>query len=292
MDIAEYFQEFPQPNSPRLKPVAVSPVAGAIVERSALEFRWQMPASATAFELVIWKGADIVYASGVRPPPGLRRAMFRHDINTCAFTPELYANMLLPGVEYTWKVYVFTPTASALGSPAAPQHGMTRGGVINPANSSEEQKFKVTPTLGKHAGSFNIEVKLAYFTPDGAARTVFLEAHTNAAFAGVPAARTICQMDANRPANLTATLFGLDSKQDYYVCAYVRSNPGDGTPQDPGDGIALRQSTDPWGYVCAPERDGMRYEPMRITETLPAPTYRLPMYATDTNNNRTADIME
>jgi len=147
--------------------------------------------------------------------------------------------MLLPGVEYTWKVYVFTPTASALGSPAAPQHGMTRGGVINPANSSEEQKFKVTPTLGKHAGSFNIEVKLAYFTPDGAARTVFLEAHTNAAFAGVPAARTICQMDANRPANLTATLFGLDSKQDYYVCAYVRSNPGDGTPLDPGDGIAL-----------------------------------------------------
>jgi len=216
-------------------------------------------------------------------------------------------------LEYTWQVYVFTPTESTLNLTGGPQHGMTRSGAINPANSSAAQPFKVsgvfttcdpcgncgTTTPGDPCllyilptGSFNISVDLGFFTPNTGARTVFVEAFKNAAFSGRPAARTITSIGAGRPAYQHAVLHGLDNKQGYYVRAYVRANEGDGTPLEPGDGIALRKRYDPWGYLCEPEKNGWRYDPRRVTDINPPPVYWLPMYATDINNNRVADINE
>jgi hypothetical protein len=239
-----------------------------------------MPARATAFELVIRKGSTVVYKSGVLPPSVRRREIHNPDIVTCAFTPDIYANQLISRGPYEWQVYAFTPTIAN----GDVQHGMNSSGVINAADASEPQAFNITNMLGEHAGSFNINVDLAFFTPDSQPRDIYVEAFTNAAFAGHPAARTVATITAARPALANATLYGLDSEEAYYVRAYVRANPADGD--------APRQPYDPWGYVCEPPRDDRRYDPLRITDTQPAPTYWLPMYATDINNNRVADISE
>jgi len=294
INIHEIIMGYPRWVTDALKPTSVYPVAGSIFDRSEMEFRWVSPWCATCFELVIRKGTDIVYASGVLPVPVRcdNRFQIKNDATTpgefrfvnCAFSPCFGANVLAPGVEYKWQIYVFTPTVSNSSGLPGTQHGMRKNGTINYAHKTDPQPFRVTPRLGMHAGTFNIDLDLAYFTPDGEARDVHVEAFDNAAFAGSPVARTVCQIDATRPAKGSATLKGLDSLRGHYVRAFVRA--------DSADGIKPCQPYDPMGYVCAPERDGVLYEPLRITDTRPAPTYRIPIYGTDINNNRVADANE
>ena len=152
----------------------------------------------------------------------------------------------------------------------------------------------MTNTLGQHAGTFNILVDVAFFTPKPGYSTVYVEAFDNAAFSGVPSARSTYAIDSSRPAHINddyfglgkkyAVLWGLDSQRAYYVRAYVRTRVADGN--------SLRKPYDSWGYVCEPERDGRRYDPMRITDIPNAPIYWLPMYATDINQNQTPDITD
>jgi len=238
----------------------------------------------------------VVYASGIRPPPNRRRSIHQPESNTCVFIPEIFSNMLVPGVTYTWQVYVFTPTEAANNSDIpGPQHGMNRDGVtINPAHSSAPENFQVADfgsvcapcEMPGPAGSFNLGLDIGFFTPNTGARTVYVEAFKNAAFSGKPVARTITSIPATRPAIQNVTIYGLDSKMDYYVRAYVRANTN--------DGIDLRKPYDPWGYVCAPPMGDWRYDPLRIEDPMHAypDPYWLPMYATDINNNREADINE
>ncbi|MCL1888449.1 MAG: hypothetical protein FWF96_06220, partial [Kiritimatiellaeota bacterium] len=301
---------YPHYNSPALKPAAVYPIGGGTFERSEMEFRWNMPEAATGFELIIRHGSSVVYKSGVRPSPNRRREVYSPWLETSVFNPapELYANQLNPNVTYTWEVHVFTPT-TAFGNSI--QHGMNNSGVIISANSSVPQDFKVNvvkPQAQQPAGAFNIDVDLGFFTLCECAYDVWVEAFENAGFAGDPVARTLTTLPATRPVTnmVFATLYGLDTKKTYYVRAYVRANPGDGD--------ALRKLYDPWGYICAPQgelgesqyswhydplmkKEDWRYDPARIRypanpQDLPPPTYWLPMYATDINNNRVADINE
>jgi len=268
-----------------LKPTPVYPLPNGIYERSQMEFRWNMPAQATAFELVIKNNAGtVVYSSGVRPPPNRRREIHNSQIYTCAFTPEIYANQLTGGATYNWQVHVFTPVRDSSGKI---QHGMRSGGDVISANSSTAQNFSVSTKIGQYAGAFNINVDLAFFTPNSGSPSVIVEAYKNAAFSGTPSARTIINsIGSGRPAYPSATLYGLTSKQGYYIRAYVRANSGDSMLQ-------YRKLYDPWGYVYASDPNGLLlYDPQRVTDTQFVSTYWLPMYATDINNNRLADISE
>jgi len=280
---------YPQRGSPAATPTITEPLNNAVMQRSEMEFKWDMPKQATGFQLVIWQGTaaaptagTTVYNSGILPPLSYLRRIYTGDTIGCAFTPEFYANQLIANTTYSWMVYTFTPTQgqSAYNPPTA----------VQAAGASSRGTFRVTPTLGSHSETFSINLNVSFFTPNigASTRTVFVEAFRNAGFTGMPAARETFTFAGNevRPVRRNVTLAGLDSKQSYYVRAYVRTNNGVG-----GDGDAPRQIYDPWGYVCEPLRGDWRYDPMRIGDIRPVlQPYELKIYATDINGNKIPDI--
>ncbi len=259
---------YPATSDSSQRPELVYPRLGSIFEMSELEFRWKMSDQMTAFRLEIKRGGSVVYDSGVLPPPYRRRLLGVTSPSVVVFKPQLYANQLVAGATYQWQIYLYTP----------PRTGAT--GIV----TSNAETFTVTDRLGQLSGTFAINVDINYYSQGTGARTLYVEAFKNAGFSGLPVARSVYALPATRPARFAATLAGLDSQESYYVRAYIRSNTGDSD--------ALRKGYDSWGYVCAPEMNGWKYDPLRITDIRPVPRYSLSMYDTDVNMNQVADLRE
>lgn len=228
-----------------------------------------------AFQLRVWKGATLVYDSGVRNAP------MRNSSGEYVWTAPIYADMITPQGEMFSNTNNYTWAVSMLDSK-----------FTTPNTNEVKSEFRVEATglLGSIADYGILKAKVHYFGPvptGDSVGMVRVQAFKSADFAGVPAgeARVTDLAALSSGEGATVTMRGLPVGT-YYVRAFIDTKAD-----------CEFSNWESWGYACfvgdgAAKTYRFTPKPFMIVKNVEAPEAEVFIEDMDTDNDGIPDAWE